>query len=68
MALSVASIKAVIKAKREAACGPPDDPVLADKIYEADAEWIFEVLTSLSATSTTVTGGSSAGTYPGTIL
>jgi hypothetical protein len=44
-ALVLATIKAKIKERREAALGPPDDAVLADKIYEADAEWIFDVLT-----------------------
>ena len=45
MALSIATIKAVIKTKRETAFGPPDDPILADASYTADAETLFEVLT-----------------------
>lgn len=45
MALSIATIKAVIKAKREASLGVPLDPALADKIYQADAEALFQILT-----------------------
>jgi len=50
MALSVSAIKATIKAKREAAFGPPDDSGLADASYQADAEWMFDVLTVQAST------------------
>jgi hypothetical protein len=48
MALSVASIKAVVKAKSEAEFGVAQDAALADKDYTAQAEILFEVLTSLA--------------------
>jgi len=51
VALSVATIKAVIKAKREASLGVPADPVVADKIYTADAAAIYEILTALTSVS-----------------
>jgi len=50
MALTVPAIKAIIKAKREATLGIPDDEVLADATYQADAEWVFDVLTTLATT------------------
>jgi len=60
MALSVASIKAAIKAKREAAFGPPDDVLVADAAYQADAEWMFDVLT-IQASTTLANGLDSGG-------
>jgi len=48
LALTVPTIQAIIKAKREAKLGTPDDQVLADLIYEADAEAIFDILTTLA--------------------
>lgn len=45
MALSIAGIKAVLKAKREAQFGTPVDPAQADKSYQADAEALFQILT-----------------------
>lgn len=50
MALSVSSIKAIVKAKREANLGVPDDAAKADKVYQAEAEALFEILTVAAAT------------------
>lgn len=60
MALTVSSIKAIIKAEREAVLGPPDDPVIADKNYTADANWVFKILT-VEATTVLNNGADSNG-------
>ena len=71
MALTIPTIKAAIKAKRELALGPPTNAALADKIYQADAEWIFEVLTVQASTLLTNgidTGGDSLVSLTGTLV
>ena len=50
MALSIPVIKATTKDKREAQLGTPADPALADKIYQADAEAIYAILTAQAST------------------
>jgi len=48
----------------------PTSPVTdaeVDEIWKATAQKIVDHITSNAVTSTVVTGGSSAGTYPGTI-
>ena len=61
MALSVASIKARIKTAMEAEFGTPDNAAEADKGYEAQAEWLFAVLTI----DTTVNVASVSAVQPG---
>ena len=48
MALTVSGIKAIIKNKREAQFGTPDNAAEADKAYQADAELLHEILTTLA--------------------
>lgn len=50
MALSIASIKAIIKTEKEAVFGTPDDPTEADKAYTADATILFKILTVQAST------------------
>jgi len=67
MALTVASLKAKIKTEIETKFGAAEDADMLLDFGEAMAQAIFDEFTMNAVTTTVVAGGSSAGTYPGTI-
>lgn len=65
MALVEATVKSTIVAELNAAYGTPADPAVQDKLATALAKAVITILTAQLTVTTTIPGGSSAGTYPG---
>ena len=67
MALTQAALATKIQAEIIAQFGAPADASILLKFANAIAKAVVDEIQANAVTSTTVSGGSSAGTYPGTV-
>ena len=67
MALTKESLSTKIQTEIIALYGAADDSSKLKEFADAIAKAVVDEITQNAVTSTTVTGGSSSGTYPGTV-